>query len=124
VTASALQEERGVMLNSGMDDFVLKPYRFNDIYDCLSKQLGVQYVYRETHEEKVINDIVLTKDVLAVLPAALREELHAALESLESQRINAVIQQVASHDAALHKTLQHFVDNFDYPAILKALENN
>lgn len=124
VTASALQEERGVMLNSGMDDFVLKPYRFNDIYDCLSKQLGVQYVYRETHEEKVINDIVLTKDVLAVLPAALREELHAALESLESQRINAVIQQVASHDAALHKTLQHLVDNFDYPAILKALENN
>jgi len=54
----------------------------------------------------------------------LHRELHAALESLEGERITAVIGQVASFDSKLHKTLSRLADNFDYPAILKALQTN
>ena len=44
VTASAFKEQRQEMLDAGMDDFVRKPYRFHEIYDCMAKQLG-----REIH---------------------------------------------------------------------------
>jgi hypothetical protein len=44
------------------------------------------------------------------------------LESLDSERINAVIQRVAPLDAQLHKTLSQLARGFDYPAILKALQ--
>jgi CheY-like chemotaxis protein len=43
VTASAFKEQQE-MLGVGMDDFVSKPYRFEEIYGCLARQLGVTYV--------------------------------------------------------------------------------
>jgi hypothetical protein len=67
---------------------------------------------------------VLTAQMLAVLPPELRHELHDAVESLEGERISAVIGQVASYDSTLHKTLSHLAGNFDYPAILKSLQTN
>lgn len=124
VTASALLEQRGEILSAGMDDFVVKPYRFNDIYECLIKQLGVQYIYADSQTEKVADEATLTTESLAILPPALRQELQTALESLDSERISAVIQQVATYDANLEKTLLHLADNFNYPAILKTLKSN
>ena len=122
VTASAFMEQRDEMLDAGMDDFVRKPYRFNEIYECLTKQLGVQYTYTDAQAAEEVSDGVLTAQMLAVLPQDLRRELHDALESLEGERITAVIEQVASYDSKLHKTLSHLAGNFDYPAILKALQ--
>jgi signal transduction histidine kinase/DNA-binding response OmpR family regulator len=126
VTASAFTEQRDEMLKAGMDDFVRKPYRFNEIYETLSKQLGVQYTYADADalaaEEE--NDVVLTAQMLAALPQDMRRELHDALESLENERISAVIGQVESHDVKLHKTLLQLAANYDYPAILKALQTN
>ncbi|MDD5332559.1 MAG: PAS domain S-box protein [Rhodoferax sp.] len=122
VTASVFTEQRDEMLKVGMDDFVRKPYRFNEIYECMTKQLGVQYTYAETPAEPPVSDVVLTSRMLALLPADLRQELLEALESLEGERISAVIQQIASLDSKLHKTLSQLVGNFDYPAILKALQ--
>ncbi|MDO8207244.1 MAG: PAS domain S-box protein [Gallionella sp.] len=119
VTASAFAEQRVEMLDAGMDDFVRKPYRFNEIYECLTRQLGVQYTYSDAPAAE--EEVVLTAKMLAVLPPELRLELRDALVSLVGERISAVIGQVASHDSKLHKTLLHLAENFDYPAILKAL---
>ena len=124
VTASALLEERGEMLSNGIDDFVLKPYRFNEIYECLSRHLGVQYIYQDAREEKVVNETILSKQALSALPPSIREGLRSALTSLESETISAAIKQVASYDEALYRTLIHYVDDFNYPAILKALESD
>jgi CheY-like chemotaxis protein len=68
VTASALSEERDEMLQAGMDDFVRKPYRFNEIYDSLTRQLGVQFVYAKTTSAGTSHTAPLTAEMLAVLP--------------------------------------------------------
>jgi PAS domain S-box-containing protein len=124
VTASAFTEQRDEMLKAGMDDFVRKPYRFNEIYECMNKQLGIQYSYASMQAEEEIDGIILTSEMLAVLPQQIRHELHDALESLEEDRISAVIGQVATHDERLHKTLIQLTGNFDYPSILNALNTN
>ena len=125
VTASALSEERDEMLAVGMDDFVRKPYRFNEIYDSLTRQLGVRYTYNEMRDNPEKSPpVALTAAMLEVLPPALRSELKAALESLTEERIDAALQKVESHDAALHSVLSRLVENFDYPSILNALRSN
>jgi PAS domain S-box-containing protein len=124
VTASALLEQRQEILDVGIDDFVLKPYRFHDIYDCLIKHLNVQYIYADAQAESSVPDLTLTAESLLLLPVELRAELQTVLQSLDSEKINAVIEQVATYDAELKVTLQHLADNFDYPAILKALKTN
>jgi PAS domain S-box-containing protein len=123
VTDSAFQEQRAEMLAAGMDDFVRKPYRANEIYDCLMKHLGVQYLYEGAAAQEA-EAAELTPAALAKLPQDLRMELQAALESLESERIAAALQKVAAHDDALQKTLVRLIENFDYPAILKALQES
>lgn len=122
VTASAFKEQQQEMLEAGMDDFVRKPYRFSDIYDCLSRQLGVKFVYENASKEGGSEpQVTLTAAMLDGLPHALRVELKAALQSLDSNRIKHAIGQVAELDPTLFKHLSRLVDDFDYPAILKAL---
>jgi PAS domain S-box-containing protein len=51
VTASALKEEKEQLLASGMDGYVSKPYRFDEIYYSLETQLGLTLVYTEVDNE-------------------------------------------------------------------------
>lgn len=122
VTASAMAEQRAEMLAAGMDDAINKPYRFHEIYECLARQLGVAYVYADpAPAASAAPTPALTADRLARLPEPLRHALREALESLESERIDAAIAQVGEHDAELRDQLAQRVENFDYPAILNVL---
>jgi CheY-like chemotaxis protein len=121
VTASAFIEQRKEMLAAGMDDYVRKPYRAAEIYACLSKQLGVKYLYEGAPEPQE-QDMSLTPEMLDDLPMELRCELKVALESLDSERIQAVIQLIAAHDQKVQSVLSYLVASFNYPAILLALQ--
>lgn len=120
VTASAFREQQQEMLDAGMDDFVRKPYRFDEIYDCLTRQLGVGYLY-EGVTDAVQAYVELTPAMIALLPAPLRMDLKSALESLDADRIAEVVEHVGEYNKTLQKALTQLADNFDYPAILKVL---
>jgi CheY-like chemotaxis protein len=121
VTAAVFKEQQLEMLNAGMDDLVRKPYRFEEIYAALARQLRVEYVYEEAAVGADPVPAALTPEMLAILPAPLREELKAVLEALDSGRIEAVLQEVSSIDEMLGRTLMRLAEDFDYPSILKAL---
>jgi CheY-like chemotaxis protein len=46
LTASAFEDERSHILAAGCDDFVGKPFRDTDIFEHMSKHLGVKYRYK------------------------------------------------------------------------------
>jgi PAS domain S-box-containing protein len=122
VTASVFVEQQEEMLASGMDGFVRKPYRFHEIYDALTEQLGVKYVYASTSpEEQGEPPATLKAGDFDTLPAALREELLSALEHLDTEHIYDLILQIEKHDQSLSRTLMRYTDNFDYPTIIDAL---
>ena len=123
VTASVFTEQHEEMLAAGMDEVVRKPYRFNEIYDCLTKQLGIEFIRENVQQPEQEAAVKLTPEMLAVLPQALRTEMRSALESLDSERILKAVQQVEMLDPELHRMLGRMVENFDYPGILAALEN-
>ena len=122
VTASAFSEQRSELMNAGMDDFVRKPYRSNEIYDCITKNLGLQFLRDGAQSGDDTN--LLNVDHLAKLPRDLLLDLKRALESLESERIAIEVERVGTFDKALQKTLTSFIDNFDYQPILKAIPPN
>lgn len=119
VTALAFKDQKSRLMEAGMDDFVSKPYRFSDIYDCLAGQLGAKFMYSEEKENK--EPKTLTSDMLRVLSAQARSRLEKALKSLESERISKEVEKIAAIDPELYDTLGYLIDNFDYPAILAAL---
>ncbi|WP_396641982.1 ATP-binding protein [Methylomonas sp. 2B] len=122
VTASAFREEQQEMLDAGMDDFIPKPYRFQEIYDCLARHLGLEFV-----DDRLSNMVeppanAPIEDSLADLPAPLRLSLRQALESLDAAQIAAAISQIGIGHAALAERLAALAANFDYPGILKLLD--
>ncbi len=121
VTASALQEQKAELLSAGMDDFVRKPYRSSEIFDCMAKHLGVRYVYEGLPEAEDSPSTSLSVEMFAKLPDAVCQQLQQALESLETEAIDLALQAVTEHDAGLGKILRRLVNNFDYPAILNTL---
>jgi PAS domain S-box-containing protein len=123
VTASAFKEQQHEILDAGTDDFVYKPYRFGEIYDCLARQLGVKYIYRTSNEDANTKPVVLTPAMLTGLPSTLRNQLKDALESLEAKLISQIISQIGEKDAALGHTLSSFADEFDYSSIIAALDS-
>ena len=121
VTASAFAEQRSEMLEAGMDDYVRKPYRAAEIYAALSKHLGVRFEY-EKGTQPQRQELNITAEMLAGLPAELRRDLTAALQSLDGDRIKAAIQQVEKYDQSVHKQLVALAGEFNYPVILQALQ--
>jgi CheY-like chemotaxis protein len=122
VTASVFAEQASEMLAAGMDDYVRKPYRASELYDCLAKHLGVKYLYEQAPEPQA-REAPLSAEMLDGLPRELLGDLKEALESLEPQRIKAVIQRIDAHDQSLMKLLIQLVEEFNYPAILQVLQN-
>jgi hypothetical protein len=82
----------------------------------------VQYIYADAQPTEPIDTLQLTAERLSVLPQELRRELINALKSLEQEHISTVIGQVNTYDLVLYKTLSQLAENFNYPAILNALE--
>jgi PAS domain S-box-containing protein len=121
VTASAFKEQQQEMFDAGMNDFIRKPYRFGEIYDCLARQLGVKYVYKTDTTEQAAA-VALAPEMLVALPLELRETLRAALENLDSDSIKAAIGKISEMDKQLGRTLTRVAEDFDYPSILRALD--
>ncbi len=122
LTSSAFQEDHIRVLEKGCDDFLGKPFRQLDIAEMLIKHLGVQFEYKEVKEPPAkISERPDTLD-LTTLPAEWRSELHQAAIKADGLMIAALAEQIRSQRPDLTTVLTKLANNFDYDAILIALD--
>jgi CheY-like chemotaxis protein len=122
ITASAFARDREKVLAAGMDDLVRKPYRQEEILDCLARQLGVRYVYKENTPASPEHSVPVSVEALATLPEGRRAELENALISLDAVRIAAAIHSVSDYDPVLGGELARSAERLAYTPILETLE--
>lgn len=124
LTAHALEEERIEILEAGCDDFIRKPYRDTEIFDSLTKQLGVRFQYDEgkiqfeTEQENELGEEQLKK-----MPLALIENLREAVVLLDNQRCLTAAGMISDYDSELGESLRRMVENLKYKEMLDALDN-
>jgi K+-sensing histidine kinase KdpD len=87
---------------AGMDDLIRKPYRPEEIYDCLNRHLGVRFT-REDNATLASDASTTARHAqeLSQLPEQLRGDLEDALITLEASRIAGVIERVAELEPEL-----------------------
>ena len=122
VTASPFSMQRDAVLAAGLDEFLRKPYRTEEIFDCMARHLGVRYVYVEDLPRRE-SALSLPPEPLVALPQELREQLAEALVRLDVGPIAAAIGRVSEYDAALGSLLVRYADQSAYSPILEALES-
>lgn len=125
VTASAFEEQRQELIDAGMDDFIRKPYRIHEIYDALTRHLGLRLIHKAGSPGAVSSEQTLSDDLspngLAALPADLRAELKEAVTSLRTWRIADVAQRIGDIDSPLGNRILRMAKRFEHQAILDAI---
>jgi len=128
VTASVFKEERGDVLAAGFDDVVRKPVTDSQIFDVLTKHLGVRFVYETPPPTEVKEIPVQERDARTVaamdaLPVDMVSGLEQALLNIDLERAAAIIERIRALDACLADTLQRYIDDFEYERIVRLIQD-
>lgn len=125
LTASVFQEEHEHVLQAGMNDFVRKPYQPEDIFDCLRRQLHLEFVYAQDVSPPPSESAVsgeLSGQSLAPLDATWRLRLRQAVLQLDTRRIAELIEEVQPTHPEIGRALQQAGAQLAYSSIIRALD--
>ncbi|MEG4969979.1 response regulator [Microcoleus sp. B6-A1] len=129
LTASTIEGRQAFALLVGCDDFISKPFRKTDIFDTLTKHLGVKYLYSNSTDFISIGDRNNLSDslpnaalaYLATLPAEWIDNMKQVIRSADFDLIVRTIDEIREPHPELAEILQGHLDNFDYQKILNLI---
>jgi signal transduction histidine kinase/CheY-like chemotaxis protein len=124
LTASSFEEEKARILAGGCDDFLHKPFREADLFQLMTRHIGVQFVYETADHAPGSGGTgvsSLTADMLAGLPPEQLSQLAEAIELSDIVRANDIIDDINANDPPLAETLRRLVNNFEYDTVLTTL---
>lgn len=118
VTASVFAEQRQEFLAAGADDVIRKPYREAEIFNCMTKHIGVRF-----NKQLLIPQQAPAQPCLNIkhLPEELLTDLQQAATSLDVEQTMTVIERIKAIDAPLADSLLQSVKQFDFAAIIELL---
>ncbi|WP_242717998.1 PAS domain-containing hybrid sensor histidine kinase/response regulator [Microcoleus vaginatus] len=129
LTASTIEGRQAFALLVGCDDFISKPFCKTDIFDTLTKHLGVKYVYSNSTDFFSTGDRnnlsgCLPNAALAylpTLPTEWRDNMKQVIRSADFDLIVRTIDEIREPHPELAEILQGHLDNFDYQKILNVI---
>ena len=134
LTASVFKDERDNTLESGFDDFVMKPFKEETIWEKMSQHLEVKFIYQQSAE---VNDqqlptaiasqeIICSADLsaeLGTMPSQWLEELQQAASQLKGKKVMQLIQTIPSEKTALTAQLTALAEKYQFDEILQLLNS-
>ena len=126
ITASSLRHQNQKILSAGFDDFISKPFHFQEIYDCLVKFLKVKFEYETDDEESEMEEAHKELDFSTV---SIKKELYGRLqesaELSELTELEELLVELRAGDeqhGMMADIFQGFLNDYDTDSILDALE--
>jgi len=125
-TASTLEHEREEFMGHGFHDFVMKPGKQEEIYECLNEQLDIEFIYEvevEPADTEKENDLLDPADI--EIPENIHSDLVAATEMGEFTKMEEILADLESKEGENHpllKILSPLVKAYDVDGILAILE--
>lgn len=122
ITASVFTEEIQSFLDSGCDDFVIKPIQEHIIFDKMAQHLGVRYLYDDATSVVSSNSgdslPILTSEWLELMPETWRVQLNQAASSLDEELMRQLVQQIPNNHCNLTAALLQLIDEFKFDQIM------
>jgi CheY-like chemotaxis protein len=125
VSGSVMEEDRQQSIESGLDDFVAKPCREDELLEKIRMRLGVHYLYAGNPRLQETESVVALASAVnseTRLPAELTDQLRQAVLNGENDRLDELIRKVMEQDESLAGTLRDLADKYEYDALTHLLE--
>lgn len=121
LTASVLEEEKAVILSTGCDDFIRKPFREQNIFDALERHLGVSYLYAETEVISTVTRALnpLNPEDLSCMPESWLNDLYNAALEADANLVLELIKMIPASEIALVQSLTKLNRQFQFEQIME-----
>jgi CheY-like chemotaxis protein len=121
-TASVLEERYNEILACGCDEVVRKPFKENNIFDSMTRQLDIKYICKDTSAEVSQKPgINLTAEMLAELSPKLLQELRETTLAANRGATLEVIERIEDRDPDTATGLRTLLQNFQIGRIRELL---
>jgi signal transduction histidine kinase/DNA-binding response OmpR family regulator len=127
LTASSFAEDRTLILSTGCDDYICKPFQETEIFELLQKHLGIRYVYEEGEGRKAKGDgqqSILNPEALLELPEEVYRGLRQAVETGDVEIAESLIAQIRPQHAPVAEALTNLVKQFRFDLLQKFFEES
>jgi CheY-like chemotaxis protein len=132
LTASAMYEDRCVVIQSGVNNFLSKPCQEDELLQKMKAHLNLSYLYDDAAAPRNDSGAAPEADPHPVsdpksvsieeLPPELVGELQLAIRNGEKDRLDRLIERVGERNGAVSQALKGLADKYDYEAIAHLLE--
>jgi len=122
ISASTFDKEKQYFLDSGINAFIAKPFREQELFDLFTRHAGVQFLSEEVSPPPSPAPPDASGLSLAAMPAAWRQEFSQALTLGNVTRIRQLGQEAKATDAGLSAYLVERAGRYDLEP-LKGLQD-
>jgi CheY-like chemotaxis protein len=124
LTASAFEEEQASILEAGCDDLVRKPFREAEVFEAMTRHLGVEYEYEGAEEEGVQLDPSGSVSAgLARQDELWISKLRDASTQADASQVITLAAKIAEDDPELASYLVKLTEDFNFHVILNMLDS-
>jgi CheY-like chemotaxis protein len=124
ITASIFKDSRNQVIAAGVDVYLRKPFRVDELFAALGKCLGLRYVFAD--ETDKIPCQPEPASLMPAVPLALSKKLiqamRQAVEEGDINQLTELIVQVEKLDSVKARVLQVLADGYDYARLGQWLE--
>ena len=118
ITADATNETRRLTLEAGADDFLMKPFRSQKLFEKISLLLGVRYIYSEALQAEGTTH-TLKKEMLTGIPLEMKKQMVEAAICCRQDHLYKLVQQISVNDADMSEKLSDLITKFDYETLIQ-----
>jgi len=129
MSASAFDEDRKRMIESGADEFLAKPLRVAILLDTIAFVSGVTYHYLDdlivpTSSDSVSKSPAELKKNAASLPTEIASSIRQATIDADFDRVITLVGQIDSIDRAVADSLREMAEQYEATRIISLLSND
>ena len=129
LTASAFEEQRQKILLAGCDDFIRKPFKKEEIVQCIARHLQIQSTL-DARDRPVLalesasppaiasRPEPLSAAAIADLPATWQQQMYSAAAEGSDVLLLQLLEQIPAHRAHLIQPFAQLINDFQFEQIM------
>jgi len=125
LTASTFEDELKKIDALGIQGYIRKPFRENELFHTIGKILGITYIYEDealATPSDYLSDAAIVRKAVAKLPNSLLLKMQNALAVADLDLLVQLIESMQQNDSELAQQLLNLVKNYDYDHLQQLLK--